>query len=64
MPINHPNNDHLTIHQQQLGDRLYPKVLSREVYLDNPSFVFCRHREEEAIIFCKFSHTLNYISHV
>ncbi|CAL1688637.1 unnamed protein product [Lasius platythorax] len=26
MPINHPNNDHLTMHQQQLGDRLYPKV--------------------------------------
>ncbi|KAH0951982.1 hypothetical protein HN011_005163 [Eciton burchellii] len=26
LPINHPNNDHLTIHQQQLGDRLYPKV--------------------------------------
>ncbi|XP_071568460.1 E3 ubiquitin-protein ligase UBR5 isoform X1 [Temnothorax nylanderi] len=26
LPINHPNNDHLTMHQQQLGDRLYPKV--------------------------------------
>lgn len=27
LPINHPNNEHLTMHQQQLGDRLYPKVL-------------------------------------
>ncbi|XP_070159750.1 E3 ubiquitin-protein ligase UBR5 isoform X2 [Polyergus mexicanus] len=26
LPINHPSNDHLTMHQQQLGDRLYPKV--------------------------------------
>ncbi|TGZ52597.1 Uncharacterized protein DBV15_10853 [Temnothorax longispinosus] len=26
LPINHSNNDHLTMHQQQLGDRLYPKV--------------------------------------
>ncbi|XP_032678676.1 E3 ubiquitin-protein ligase UBR5 isoform X6 [Odontomachus brunneus] len=25
--INHANNDHLSVHQQQLGDRLYPKVL-------------------------------------
>ncbi|XP_012274394.1 E3 ubiquitin-protein ligase UBR5 isoform X2 [Orussus abietinus] len=24
--VSHPNNDHLTVHQQQLGDRLYPKV--------------------------------------
>ncbi|XP_054273224.1 E3 ubiquitin-protein ligase UBR5 isoform X2 [Macrosteles quadrilineatus] len=23
---NQPNNDHLSVHQQQLGDRLYPKV--------------------------------------
>jgi len=29
LPINHPNNEHLTMHQQQLGDRLYPKVLYR-----------------------------------
>ncbi|XP_076757311.1 E3 ubiquitin-protein ligase hyd isoform X2 [Xylocopa sonorina] len=26
LPVSHPNNDHLTMHQQQLGDRLYPKV--------------------------------------
>ena len=25
-PFGHGNNDHLTMHQQQLGDRLYPKV--------------------------------------
>ncbi|XP_066593371.1 E3 ubiquitin-protein ligase UBR5-like isoform X2 [Prorops nasuta] len=26
LPSGHPHNDHLTLHQQQLGDRLYPKV--------------------------------------
>ncbi|KAG7207185.1 hypothetical protein KM043_008872 [Ampulex compressa] len=26
LPVSHPNNDHLTMHQQQLGDRLYPRV--------------------------------------
>ncbi|XP_076670433.1 E3 ubiquitin-protein ligase hyd isoform X1 [Andrena cerasifolii] len=26
LPVNHPNNEHLTMHQQQLGDRLYPKI--------------------------------------
>ncbi|XP_076167114.1 E3 ubiquitin-protein ligase hyd isoform X4 [Ptiloglossa arizonensis] len=26
LPVSHPINDHLTMHQQQLGDRLYPKV--------------------------------------
>lgn len=28
LPVSHPNNDHLTMHQQQLGDRLYPKVIN------------------------------------
>jgi len=31
LPINHPNNDHLTTNQQQLGERLYPKV-SYDIY--------------------------------
>ncbi|XP_015437397.1 PREDICTED: E3 ubiquitin-protein ligase UBR5 isoform X2 [Dufourea novaeangliae] len=26
LPVSHPINDHLTMHQQQLGERLYPKV--------------------------------------
>lgn len=26
LPAGHPNNEHLTMHQQHLGDRLYPKV--------------------------------------
>ncbi|XP_012256943.2 E3 ubiquitin-protein ligase UBR5 isoform X2 [Athalia rosae] len=26
LPVSHPSNDNLTLHQQQLGDRLYPKV--------------------------------------
>ncbi|XP_076242470.1 E3 ubiquitin-protein ligase hyd isoform X1 [Calliopsis andreniformis] len=26
LPVSHSNNNHLTMHQQQLGDRLYPKV--------------------------------------
>ncbi|XP_068992895.1 E3 ubiquitin-protein ligase UBR5 isoform X2 [Neodiprion pinetum] len=26
LPVSHPSNDHLTMHQQQLGDRLYQKV--------------------------------------
>ncbi|XP_012151178.2 E3 ubiquitin-protein ligase hyd isoform X2 [Megachile rotundata] len=26
LPVSHPSNEHLTMHQQQLGDRLYPKV--------------------------------------
>ncbi|XP_076647638.1 E3 ubiquitin-protein ligase hyd isoform X1 [Halictus rubicundus] len=26
LPVSHPINEHLTMHQQQLGDRLYPKV--------------------------------------
>ncbi|XP_043261279.1 E3 ubiquitin-protein ligase UBR5 isoform X2 [Colletes gigas] len=28
LPVSHPINDHLTMHQQQLGDRLYPKVFT------------------------------------
>lgn len=28
LPVSHPNNDHLTMHQLQFGDRLYSKVFN------------------------------------